>query len=270
MRIQWESAVCTKCLYSIRPLRQRNPSPHPSCAKRQDDRWLCKFMRRISPFAEAKISPLFYSEKKPQNGNGKTDITVDLFQTLSHEARSGFPKTCPCNLQRNADFKCFLRRNNLAGSFPYPTADAQPHTAVRIQRRCQPPGIKIERCSKLKQFVGSCIYVNSFHHQSVKTPGRNVCVSARSPDGVIEAIELSGHPFALGVQWHPECMYRTSPEMRSLFHEFIAHSLINSKDSGHTISWNIIYKGGYIHDRNINPWSSKPSSSYQRIFHYPL
>ena len=88
----------------------------------------------------------------------------------------------------------------------------------------------------MEQFVGSCIYVNSFHHQSVKTPGRNVCVSARSPDGVIEAIELSGHPFALGVQWHPECMYRTSPEMRSLFHEFIAHSLINSKDSGHTIS----------------------------------
>lgn len=61
------------------------------------------------------------------------------FSNPSHEARSGFPKTCPCNLQRNADFKCFLRRNNLAGSFPYPTADAQPHTAVRIQRRCQPP-----------------------------------------------------------------------------------------------------------------------------------
>ena len=84
------------------------------------------------------ITPLLFGEE-PQNGNGKTDITVDLFQIRSHEARSGFPKTCPCNLQRNADFKCFLRRNNLAGSFPYPTADAQPHTAVRIQRRCQPP-----------------------------------------------------------------------------------------------------------------------------------
>ena len=82
--------------------------------------------------------PLLFGEE-PQNGNGKTDITVDLFSNPSHEARSGFPKTCPCNLQRNADFKCFLRRNNLAGSFPYPTADAQPHTAVRIQRRCQPP-----------------------------------------------------------------------------------------------------------------------------------
>lgn len=83
------------------------------------------------------ITPL-YSEK-----NRKTETENRHygrpFSNPSHEARSGFPKTCPCNLQRNADFKCFLRRNNLAGSFPYPTADAQPHTAVRIQRRCQPP-----------------------------------------------------------------------------------------------------------------------------------
>lgn len=114
------------------------------------------------------------------------------------------------------------------GSFPYPTADAQPHTALR-SRGDVSHRIKIERCSKLKQFVGSCIYVNSFHHQSVKTPGRNVCVSARPRTASLRQSNFSGHPFALGVQWHPECMYRTSPEMRSLFHEFIAHSLINSK-----------------------------------------
>ncbi len=84
------------------------------------------------------ITPLLFGEE-PQNGNGKNRHYGRPFSNPSHEARSGFPKTCPCNLQRNADFKCFLRRNNLAGSFPYPTADAQPHTAVRIQRRCQPP-----------------------------------------------------------------------------------------------------------------------------------
>jgi putative glutamine amidotransferase len=27
-------------------------------------------------------------------------------------------------------------------------------------------------------------------------------------DGVIEGIELPGHPFALGVQWHPESALR--------------------------------------------------------------
>ena len=49
----------------------------------------------------------------------------------------------------------------------------------------------------------------------------------------IEAIEVPSHPFAVGVQWHPECMYRTSPEMRSLFHEFVLHSLINPSSTGH-------------------------------------
>ncbi|WP_342627443.1 gamma-glutamyl-gamma-aminobutyrate hydrolase family protein [Nguyenibacter vanlangensis] len=45
--------------------------------------------------------------------------------------------------------------------------------------------------------------VNSAHHQAVRTPGRAV-VCATAPDGVVEAIEYPGHPFCLGVQWHPE------------------------------------------------------------------
>jgi putative glutamine amidotransferase len=46
--------------------------------------------------------------------------------------------------------------------------------------------------------------VNSTHHQAVRAPGAGVLVSARAPDGVVEAIELPDVPFALGVQWHPE------------------------------------------------------------------
>ncbi len=46
--------------------------------------------------------------------------------------------------------------------------------------------------------------VNSLHHQAVATPGRGMRVCARSPDGVIEAIESEDGSFCLGVQWHPE------------------------------------------------------------------
>jgi putative glutamine amidotransferase len=46
-------------------------------------------------------------------------------------------------------------------------------------------------------------------------------VVAKAPDHVVEAIEIPGHRFALGVQWHPEWLYDQQPEMARLFVELI-------------------------------------------------
>jgi putative glutamine amidotransferase len=59
--------------------------------------------------------------------------------------------------------------------------------------------------SLLARLVGQgTLAVTSSHHQAVKDAGAGVLVSARAPDGVVEAIELPDLPFAVGVQWHPE------------------------------------------------------------------
>jgi putative glutamine amidotransferase len=42
------------------------------------------------------------------------------------------------------------------------------------------------------------------HHQSIDELGHGLEVTARSDDGVIEAVELPKAHFVLGVQWHPE------------------------------------------------------------------
>jgi putative glutamine amidotransferase len=42
------------------------------------------------------------------------------------------------------------------------------------------------------------------HHQSIDALGRNLVRTAYADDGVIEAVELTGHRFVVGVQWHPE------------------------------------------------------------------
>lgn len=55
--------------------------------------------------------------------------------------------------------------------------------------------------------LGDCFAVNSFHHQAVKDAGPYMHVSAKSDDGVIEAIESNRcESYLLGVQWHPECL----------------------------------------------------------------
>lgn len=50
------------------------------------------------------------------------------------------------------------------------------------------------------------LYVNSFHHQAVGDAGPLFRVTARSTDGVIEAMESREYKSILGVQWHPECL----------------------------------------------------------------
>ena len=59
--------------------------------------------------------------------------------------------------------------------------------------------------------------VNSRHHQAVRLPGKGMIVTAKAPDGTVEAAELPGNRFALGVQWHPEALSSRYPEHQALF-----------------------------------------------------
>ncbi len=73
-------------------------------------------------------------------------------------------------------------------------------------RHCATHRVFLRPHSRLYRLLGSEALVNSFHHQSVKDCGDAFFASAFASDGVIEAIEHRTHPFAIGVQWHPEAM----------------------------------------------------------------
>lgn len=81
-------------------------------------------------------------------------------------------------------------------------------------------GIDIVPDSRLHALFGSGIMVNSRHHQAVKTPGRGLKITARSSDGVVEALEHETLPIDL-VQWHPELMLKTDDAMAPLFRSFM-------------------------------------------------
>ncbi|SFJ06972.1 gamma-glutamyl-gamma-aminobutyrate hydrolase family protein [Thermoflavimicrobium dichotomicum] len=78
--------------------------------------------------------------------------------------------------------------------------------------------IQVDEKSLLARILGkTTLRVNSFHHQAVRNPGKNLVSSAKALDGVIEAIESTEDSFVLGVQWHPECMVETDPFAKKLF-----------------------------------------------------
>lgn len=78
------------------------------------------------------------------------------------------------------------------------------------------PGSILEQILKTEQLT-----VNSMHHQVVDIPGRDLTVCAVSEDGFAEAVVHTSHPFCLGVQWHPEHMYRKDKLQRRIFDAFV-------------------------------------------------
>lgn len=83
--------------------------------------------------------------------------------------------------------------------------------------------LKIEPGSKLAKILSTGqIKTNALHHQAVDRLGDSLIASAHSEDGVVEAIELPGSHFVVGIQSHPEALAaQTEPLWQKLFVEFV-------------------------------------------------
>ncbi|HEY1917679.1 MAG TPA: gamma-glutamyl-gamma-aminobutyrate hydrolase family protein [Streptosporangiaceae bacterium] len=64
--------------------------------------------------------------------------------------------------------------------------------------------VQLSAGSKIGQMLGAHASVPTRHHQGVQRLGSGLLAVAWADDQVVEAVELQGHPFGLGVQWHPE------------------------------------------------------------------
>lgn len=75
-------------------------------------------------------------------------------------------------------------------------------------------------------FNANKIIVNSNHHQAVSPEGLpdDYLITARSAEGVTEALEYRGERFILGVQWHPE-RYSDTKHRKAIFEYFIQKAL---------------------------------------------
>ena len=106
-----------------------------------------------------------------------------------------------------------------------PSVISQPRIHDRDDEQPEPARhpVRLEAGSLLARLAaGVEVEVNSYHHQSIDRPGRDLKVAARAPDGVIEAVEDTSGRFMIGVQWHPERGWQDDPFSQALFTRFIA------------------------------------------------
>ncbi|MEN6490484.1 MAG: gamma-glutamyl-gamma-aminobutyrate hydrolase family protein [Rectinema sp.] len=90
--------------------------------------------------------------------------------------------------------------------------------------------IVIEKGSSLfALFATEKLLVNSLHHQAIEEPAQDFKVTARSPDGIIEALEAKDGRFALALQFHPEGLFVRYPAFLAPFKALVEAA---SKNSG--------------------------------------
>ena len=82
--------------------------------------------------------------------------------------------------------------------------------------------ILVEKDSPLSEAIGFGTHrINSYHHQAVKKLSPEFSACAFAEDGIIEAIYHKTKKFILGVQWHPERDYHTTPDSKKILDKFI-------------------------------------------------
>jgi len=64
--------------------------------------------------------------------------------------------------------------------------------------------------------------VHSFHHQAIDALADGLSVVATAPDGTIEAVEMDGAGWVVGVQWHPEDTAAEDAPNQGLFDALVA------------------------------------------------
>jgi putative glutamine amidotransferase len=81
-----------------------------------------------------------------------------------------------------------------------------------------PHAVRVTAGTRLAQIAGATDFAPmSWHHQAIRTTAPGLAAVAHAPDGTIEAVEMSEHPWLIAVQWHPELTADRDPSQQRLF-----------------------------------------------------
>jgi putative glutamine amidotransferase len=166
------------------------------------------------------VSPEWYGER-PHARLGKVDPELDALE-LPLAARAYEHDIPILGICRGVQALTVALGGSLYQDLPSEFPGTQ-HEVRQYGRGHRTHEITVAPHSRLAAALGQeTICVNSMHHQAVRTVPERLTVVARSPDGIIEAVEDPEKRFVVGVQCHPEEMWETTaPEFARLFVAFI-------------------------------------------------
>lgn len=173
------------------------------------------------------VDPAHYNQERHPSVVGVSALRDALeFEALTVAAERDMPVLAIC---RGMQVLNVWAGGALIQDIPSAIRGACDHS-VQQPRESAAHGVALEPgCRAAAILGGNSIGVNSRHHQALDPTrlGRELQVTGRAPDGVIETVEVAGERFVLGIQWHPEDMASATedtPERgqaRALFSAFL-------------------------------------------------
>jgi len=164
----------------------------------------------VLPGSPADVDPARYGASRADKtktldvNRDKTDATI-----ITHALEHSKPLLAIC-------YGCQILNVSLHGSLIQDIQSEKPGAFAHGQTDL-PPGERKDDVrhpaslaseSRLARLRGTTqAEINSSHHQAIGKVGKNLRVTARAPDGIIEGVEWTGDSnWVVGVQWHPERM----------------------------------------------------------------
>jgi putative glutamine amidotransferase len=112
-----------------------------------------------------------------------------------------------------------------------------PELDLGVVHRREAPGetatheVELVRGTRLAELMGGTrLSVNSFHHQGLADLGRGVRAIGHAGDGTVEAVQIGGGGFALGVQWHAELLVERTEHL-ALFNGLVRAAASRADDT---------------------------------------
>lgn len=170
------------------------------------------------------ITPLLFGQE-PATGIGKTDITLDLFQIRLMKVilEKEKPVLAICRGMQVLNVACGGTIYQDLNLTDFETIN---HMQTSVSRKDISHKVVFTPKTIIQKILGDFAYTNSFHHQAINRLGNGLMISGTTGDDIIEAIEMPSHSFVVGVQWHPESMLESAPNMKQLFCALVRYAKV--------------------------------------------